>query len=151
MDTCHKILLAINDSDDAMRAVKYVSCIYNMLNSPSIYLFHVFPDPPPDYYKMGGSIEAYKEVMIDQGKNSLSQAKNTLTKCGVGEERINLDIQLANGRTISEAILEARQKCDCQTLVVGKRGISKSEEFLFGSISNTLARNCRGFTTLIVG
>ena len=37
------------------------------------------------------------------------------------------------------------------TVVTGKRGVSKAEEFLFGSISNALARHARDFTAWIVG
>ncbi len=58
---------------------------------------------------------------------------------------------MAEGRTISDTLLEVRQKGNFGTVVTGKRGVSKAEEFLFGSISNTLARHCNDFTSWIVG
>ncbi|WP_028579964.1 universal stress protein [Desulfogranum japonicum] len=151
MDDCRKILIAVNDSDDALRAVKYVGNFMKNINSSGYHLIHVFPDPPPDYYSQGGTLDAYKAIMENQGEAALDLAIKTLRKYHVPMDKITSDIQLADGRTISDAILEAREKCGCGTLVIGKRGISKNEEFLFGSISNTLSRKSRGFTTWVVG
>lgn len=146
-----KVLIAVNDSDDALRAVKYVGNFAAAMAEIEIFLVCVFPDPPPDYYTKGGSLDAYKEIMQYQAGKALDLAVANLNKGGVNSERITRDIQLADGRTISDVILDARERHDCNTLVVGKRGISKNEEFLFGSISNTLARKSGGFTTWVVG
>ncbi len=151
MNDCRKILIAVNDSDDALRAVQYVGTFMKDINTSTYHLIHVFPDPPPDYYGQGGTLDAYKAIMVNQGKEALDLAIKTLSNYGVPLEKITTDIQLADGRTISDAILEVRERCTCGTLVIGKRGISKNEEFLFGSISNTLSRKSRGFTTWVVG
>ncbi len=58
---------------------------------------------------------------------------------------------MAEGKTISETLLEAQRMGNFGTVVTGKRGVSKAEEFLFGSISNALARHCNDFTTWKVG
>jgi nucleotide-binding universal stress UspA family protein len=58
---------------------------------------------------------------------------------------------MAEGRTISEVVLEVQAEGDFGTVVTGKRGVSKAEEFLFGSISNALARHSKNFTSWIVG
>lgn len=146
-----KILVAVNDSDDALRAVHYVGQLAKVANTISLYLLYVYPDPPPDYYSKGGTLDAYKEIMQDQAGRAVKLAIKNLKKFGVSESRISTSIQLADGKTISQAILKALKECQCTTLVVGKRGISKNEEFLFGSISNTLARKTKGFATWIIG
>lgn len=146
-----KILIAVNDSDDALRAIQYVGQIAKVVDTASVYLLFVYPDPPPDYYSKGGTLYAYKAIMQDQAGNAVKLAVKNLKKIGVSEDRITSSIQLADGKTISQAILDALQEFECSTLVVGKRGISKNEEFLFGSISNTLARKTKGFATWIIG
>ncbi|SDP67959.1 universal stress protein [Desulforhopalus singaporensis] len=151
MHDWHKILVAVNDSDDALRAIRYVGQVASASNTVSIHLLYVYPDPPPDYYTKGGTLDAYREIMVDQAGTALRLAISNLTKLGISEEAITTSVQLADGLTISQAILNAMDKHQCNTLVVGKRGISKNEEFLFGSISNTLARKTKGFTTWIVG
>lgn len=151
MDDWQSILIAVNDSDDAMRAIHYVGQATQLAETISIHLLYVHPDPPPDYYTKGGTLDAYREIMNDQAKQALETAISKLKKFGVSEKNIKTDVQLAEGKTISQAILQAQKTYQCSTVVVGKRGISKNEEFLFGSISNTLARKTKGFTTWIVG
>lgn len=146
-----KMLVAVNDSDDAMFAVHYVGKAAQKAGDLSITLLFVYPDPPPDYYHKGGTLGAYKEIMNDQGRKVMKQATDILGRYDIPQDNIKTDIRLAKGKTISQAILETRKEQDFSTLVVGKRGISKNEEFLFGSISNTLARESREFTTWVVG
>ena len=140
-----KILVAVNDSDDALRAIQYVGQVAKFADKVTIYLLYIYPDPPPDYYGKGGTLDAYIEIMHHQADSAIQLAKDRLTKLG------GTEIQLADGKTISQAILQAQKEYQCNTLVVGKRGISKNEEFLFGSISNTIARKTKGFTTWVVG
>lgn len=151
MSECQKLLVAVNDSNDALRAVQYVGQVAAIAETISIHLLYIFPDPPPDYYSKGGTLDAYKEIMHSQGKEALDLAMTNLKRCNINDERIFTSIELANGQTISQAILTGMEKFQCDTLVVGKRGISKNEEFLFGSISNSLAKKTKGFTTWIVG
>jgi len=151
MSDWQKILIAVNDSDDTLRAIHYVGQIAKAMDAVSLNLLYVYPDPPPDYYTKGGTLDAYKEIMQDQAGRALNLAIAHLKKYGISDDCISTDILLAEGKTISQAILEVQEKTGCHTLVVGKRGISKNEEFLFGSISNTLAQKTKGFTTWIVG
>lgn len=151
MHDWQKILIAVNDSDDALRAVQYVGNVVRDVESASVYLLSVYPDPPPDYYDKGGTLEAYSEIMHDQAGSAIKLAISQLNQSGLPNSAITSHIQLADGKTISQIILDAITEHGCNTLVVGKRGISKNEEFLFGSISNTLARKTKGFTTWIVG
>jgi nucleotide-binding universal stress UspA family protein len=37
------------------------------------------------------------------------------------------------------------------TIVVGRRGISKAEQFLFGSVSNKIVQNAKDCTVWVVG
>lgn len=151
MHDWRRILVAVNDSDDALRAVQYVGQLLKITDELDIHLICVYPDPPPDYYQRGGTFDAYNEIMQHQAGEAMELAQNNLEKMGVKRERITTHIQLADGKTISQVILNALKEFECQTLVVGKRGISKNEEFLFGSISNSIARKTKGFTTWIVG
>ncbi len=146
-----KILVAVNDSNDSAHALNYVGQLAESVNQIFIFLIYVFPDPPPDFYHKGGTQEAYREIMLHQGEKVMELAVKTLGKYGVDQSNISTKIRLAEGKSISQVILDEREKHDISTLVVGKRGISKNEEFLYGSISNTLARKSKGFTTWVVG
>lgn len=146
-----KILIAINGTDTAMKAVRYVGEMVVAVKVAKVWLLHVYPDPPPDFHVNGGTLDQYKEQMEGQGREVILKATEILKEYGFEEKQIVGDIQIANKLSISKAVIEAQKKYGCGTVVVGKRGVSKAEEFLFGSISNALARDSLGFTTWVVG
>jgi nucleotide-binding universal stress UspA family protein len=45
--------------------------------------------------------------------------------------------------SISDLILHEQQEGGYGTLVVGRRGVSKKEEFLFGSVSSRVVRDAK--------
>lgn len=151
MSDWQKIMIAVNETEAAMRGVKYVGEMMVSVKVTSICLLHIFPDPHPEFYQKGGTLEQYREEMEEQGNKIMVKASNMLKDYGVPEELITFDVRMANNQTISKAIIEEQQKHGCGTVVVGKRGLCKAEEFLFGSISNALSRESHDFTTWVVG
>ena len=51
---------------------------------------------------------------------------------------------------MAECILAEREKRDYDTIVVGRQGLSRKEEFLFGSISNKIVNHARDCTVWII-
>lgn len=145
------ILVAVDEMESSLRALNYVGEIARFLDTASICLLHVYPEPPPDFYQNGGELTAYQTERIEHAEHIFSQGLEILIKKGIKREAVYHTTHMAEGKTISQTVLDVCDKGGFGTVVTGKRGVSKSEEFLFGSISNTLARNCRNFTTWIVG
>lgn len=54
-------------------------------------------------------------------------------------------------KSISAAILDMQVREHYGTIVVGKRGIPKAEEFLFGSISNALVHTGKDIAVWVIG
>jgi len=96
-------------------------------------------------------LSAYKEEQDAKAERVFDKAMALLTEAGVSQEQVSTDNRFAEGKTISEELLAVRSEGDFGTVVVGKRGVSRTEEFLFGSISNALAQHSVNFTTWIVG
>ncbi len=151
MTNWQKILLAVDGSETSVRAVEYVSKIAPLMEDATICMLNVYPEPPPDYYTQGGRFDRYKMMREKRAKEMLDEAAALLGAAGVPETHITRRISMAEGRTISEVVLEVQAEGDFGTVVTGKRGVSKAEEFLFGSISNALARHSKNFTSWIVG
>lgn len=145
------ILICVDSSQNSDRAVEYVGRFVRYLKEVKICLLHVYPLPPPDYFVKGGTVESYTQSREQRGIKLLKRAATTLVAQGVSETCISKVVSMAEGRSISQQVLEIRRNGNCGTVVTGKRGISKAEEFLFGSISNALARQSKDFTTWIVG
>lgn len=147
----NNILVAMDEMDSSLRAVKYVSKITSRIHGVSICLLHIYPEPAPDFFTQGGQLEEYQAKRIAKTKTIFDRGLEILLEAGIKREAIYCTTHMAEGKTISETLLEVQRMGDFGTVVTGKRGVSKAEEFLFGSISNALARHCNDFTTWIVG
>jgi nucleotide-binding universal stress UspA family protein len=52
--------------------------------------------------------------------------------------------------SMAECILAERDDTEYHTLVVGRQGISRSEEFLFGSVSSKIVNHAKNCTVWVV-
>jgi nucleotide-binding universal stress UspA family protein len=52
--------------------------------------------------------------------------------------------------SIAECIIEEQNRLGCSTIVVGRQGLSRSEEILFGSVSSKLVGRAKNCTVWIV-
>jgi nucleotide-binding universal stress UspA family protein len=151
MENWNKILIAIDGSETSERAVRYVGKVAPTIDNVQICLLHVYPGPPPDYYTKGGRLDAYRRKRDKVAKMMLKEAAHILEEMGVDPGDVKSRFCMAEDKTISSVVLEIQAEGDFGTVVAGKRGVSKAEEFLFGSISNALARHSKNFTSWIVG
>jgi nucleotide-binding universal stress UspA family protein len=147
----NNILVAVDEMESSLLAVEYVGQVTSGLKTVSICLLHVYPEPPPDFFVKGGLIEEYQSQRIARAERIFQRGLEILVSGGIKREAIYCTTHMAEGKTISHTVLEVQRSGDFGTVVTGKRGVSKAEEFLFGSISNALARHCNDFTTWIVG
>jgi len=146
-----KILMAVDEGETSLRALRYVARIAASMGDVSLCLLHIYPEPPPDFYQRGGQIADYRAEKEKRAEIIFAQAERVLFEAGIQPGRVQRSIRPAEGRSISQVVLDVQKEGDFGTVAVGKRGVSKAEEFLFGSISNALARHSNGFTTWVVG
>lgn len=151
MGNWYNILVAVDAMESSLSAVHYVGRVAGNIEAATICLVHVYPEPPPDFSIKGGQREHYQAQRIARAEQIFQRCIEILITAGIKREAVFCTTQMAEGKTISETLLEVRRRGDFGTVVTGKRGVSKAEEFLFGSISNALARHCQDFTAWIVG
>ena len=151
MENREKILLAVDGSKASARAVHYVGKFASLTTHVEVCILNVYPEPPPDYYTKGGLLDEYQDVREKRALAMFKEARAILVEAGVRENQLTQLVRIAARKTISEEVLAVQAEGDYGTVVAGKRGVSKAEEFLFGSISNALARNSKQFTSWIVG
>ncbi len=151
MGNWYNILVAVDAMESSLSAVQYVGRVAGKIAAVSICLVHIYPEPPPDFYTKGGVREVYQTQRIARAEQIFQRCVEILVTAGIKREAIFCTTHMAEGKTISDTLLEVRRMGDFGTVVTGKRGISKAEEFLFGSISNALAHHCQDFAAWIVG
>ena len=150
MDEWKKIIVAVDDSQRSFNAVEYVGFFVNNVQDVHLCLLHVYPEPPPNYH-LTGTLDGYKALHESQADMIFSRAKSILHKCGVADASITTRCFMADRQSISAAILDMQVRERYGTIVVGKRGIPKAEEFLFGSVSSALVHTGKDIAVWVIG
>lgn len=145
-----RIILAIDDSKRSLNAVEYVGCMVGHVQDIRLCLLHIYPEPPPNYH-LTGTLETYKNTQEEQAKQLFTKARAVLHSYGIDPAAVTAKCLMASHTTISAAILDMQLQEKYGTIVVGKRGIPKAEEFLFGSISSALVHTGKDIAVWVVG
>ena len=153
----NKILVAMDESENAMRAVEYISKV--IAKDHEITLFSVLmdtaaicdmnsPELIPYFTSQQTifcSLEDKKKELIDQ---ALEKAKTILVESGFNEALITTKTQIKKSGVARDIIEEANQGYD--SLVIGRRGISGLKEFFLGSVSNKVLNNVKDISIILV-
>jgi len=78
-----------------------------------------------------------------------TEATNLLVQIGVQPEQIEFKFGVKEGE-LAPAILDEVDLGHYETLVVGRRGLSRMREFFLGSISTELVREAQGCAVCVV-
>lgn len=140
----NKILIAVDLSENSLKAVEYVGAMTSCHPAVQITLLHVIKEPSPDIMPDEKQRQSHVERVRAEVLTLMEQAAKRLTSMGIPEKHVKVKIQTCKiPVTISELILH-EQKCGGYgTIVIGRRGVSKREEFLFGSVSNSVMREAK--------
>lgn len=147
----NKILIAIDLSENSLKAIDYVAKMMECHSVVDITLLHVIKEPSPDV--MPDEQERKRQIEETRADilGLMEKAAQRLIVHDIPEKNIHLKIQVCSKPvTVAELILHERQSGGFGTIVVGRRGMSKKEEFLFGSVSNKIVREARECTVWVV-
>jgi nucleotide-binding universal stress UspA family protein len=151
MSAWNKTLVAIDETETSRRALRYLGEVSGATSRLEICLLHVYPEPPPYYLQEGRSLQDYRQDREQRAQRIFAAAAGLLAEYGISPAQISSICRMSTTQeTISKVILKAQAAGGYGTVVVGKRGVSKAEEFLFGSISNAIVRNSSNFTVWVV-
>jgi nucleotide-binding universal stress UspA family protein len=149
-----KVLIAMDESENSMKAVKYVADTVNP-KAVEITLFSVLSEVPgtglekePSLHPVFASKMLELKGLTEEKRKMIesvtASARKILEEAGISGDRINIKLQAKKVGIARDIILEAQAE-NYDTIVVGRRGVSAIKEFMFGSVSNKVvnfARNC---------
>ena len=158
-----KILLAVDASENAMRAVEYVGSIAGDCAGFEVQLLCIERLPHRDLHPDDESWKTSCEMARKELKGFLDKARQTLIDMGVPKmsatERYVASCHspfsdttpvCSRGTSVAQEILGELKAGGFGTVVVGRRGVSKAEEFLFGSVSNKIIHSAKDCTVWVV-
>jgi len=154
--TTHKIIVAIDGSENALRAVDHLSFILDSCKHQAIdiLLLNIWPG----FIAVSGPwiiphLSAFPTSKIKYKERTtlfLKQAEEMILGAELFPNQIKKKIVLKN-TDISQAILLEAHQGGYETIVVGRRGISKAKEFFMGSVSNKILQQAGNKVVWIVG
>lgn len=144
------ILIAVDESDNARRAVSYVGGLLGGLPGFKVKLLHVIPDPEEDYFPTAAEKEKWLARTKEKIENMLSDYRQVLVDHGFSKNDVSVHSTLRYCPSMAVCILSERDKTRYDTIVVGRQGVSRSEEFLFGSISSKIVNHAKDCTVWVV-
>jgi nucleotide-binding universal stress UspA family protein len=152
-----KILVAMDDSENAMRAVEFVA--KNFTPSHEVTLFSVIPDTMAicdmNSPELVPYFQAQQEsfcLLEDQKRkligDSLEKAKSLLLEAGFEEKALTVKAN-PKKQGVARDIVEEASK-GYSTIVMGRRGLSGIKEFLMGSVSQKVLHLTKNNSILLV-
>ena len=156
-----KILVAMDSSEGALRTLDHVGNLFIDRN-PEILLFHVIRGLAvfqPGYEEL--SLPAEQKDWVNVVKKEFKEAhdriqavfEDSIRKLEQrGADRNRIATRVVTGvPSRAETIVEHAKAGDYGTMVVGRKGASRIEEFLMGRVSNKVLQLAKGFAVWLVG
>lgn len=144
------VLVAVDDSEDSRRAVQYVGYLLGRIEGVQVTLMHVIPDPEEDYFPSDDEKTRWVERYRQRMEAVLNEYHRMLVKDGLAENAVEKSLPLRFCPSMAECILTERNRREYGTIVIGRKGLSRKEEFLFGSISSKIVNHARHCTVWVV-
>jgi len=144
------ILIGVDESENSRRAVSYVGQFLGESGKVKVTLLHVIPKPVEDFFSDRNAEKKWIENHSRKVDAFLEEYRQILIHWGFGSENIRLRYPVCYCPSVVECILTEREETGCNTIVVGRQGLSQSEEFIFGSISSKLVTHAHHCTVWIV-
>ena len=152
-----KVLVAIDDSENAIRAVEFIANSFTTDNK--ITLFNVIPDTAalcemnsPEltpYFKSQQTsfclLEEKKKELVNQ---AVQKAKSILMDAGFDEKNITVKSEVKTSGVARDIVKEAESGYN--VIVMGRRGVSGIKEFILGSVSQKVFNLAKDTSVLVV-
>jgi len=144
------ILIAVDESENARRAVSYVGQLLGGLVGFNVTILHVVPEPEEDYFPTSAQKEKWFTQYRQKVDAMLEEYRQLLIQKGFDPKNVAVRSTVRYCPSMAECILSEMDETQYSTIVVGRQGLSRSEEFLFGSISSKIVNHARNCTVWVV-
>ncbi len=157
-----KILIAIDGSEGALRAVEYVGQQFAGAADLQVTLFHVSPGVPPELWDDGHILtedeKAARKTVLDKWLNNqklklesiFKPAAERLIKEGMKPHQIETKPVSESVKNTPECILAEARTGGYQTLVMGRCGGSPAAHALLGSTVSKIINRGAGIAICVV-
>jgi len=149
-DSERHLLVAVDESENSKRTVMYVADFFGNDKDVFLTLLSIIPEPSEDYFPTDTERQEWTHNKKNTMQTVLAGYKAILLGGGFQEKQIETKLSIRTCVSISDAILEEQEKLRCCIVVVGRRGLTHTEEFVFGSTSNKILHHAKHCAVMVV-
>ena len=143
----NSMLIAMDDSVSSRTAVDFIANLAICPEEVDITLLHVFRKPSAGEELMG---EKFMKEQPTRYLKAMEMAKDKLVEKGCNPKTLSIKLVEDPYPTVAEGIIDQFDKGDYSMVVIGRKRMSKAEEFVRGDISIKLVRALKGAAVLVV-
>ena len=143
----NSILVALNDSVSSRKALEFVLQFSILPKDADLTLLHVFRKPPAGEDLMG---EKFMRQQPARLQKFLEDTREKFVRNGFDPARIEIKLTTETYPTITEGIIDQFNKGNYKMVVLGRKRMSKAEEFVLGDVGVKLVRALEGVAILVV-
>jgi nucleotide-binding universal stress UspA family protein len=141
------ILVALNDSVSSRAVVDFLTRMALCPEDWRIHLLHFFRKPSSSEELMG---KKFTQDQPSRMMKVLEKAKEKLVEIGFIPGNIETELVQQEYDTIADGIIDQAKRRDSSLVVIGRKKMSKAEEFVMGDISVKVIRALEGAAVLVV-
>ncbi len=152
-----RILVAFDDSDNAMRAVEFIAqsfspeheiTLFSVLQDIAVICDMYSPELTPYFLSQRDAFCSIEDKKKDFVEKAIKEAKEFLRKAGFDEKNITIKIETQKKGIARDIINEASSGYDI--VIMGRRGLSGIKGFILGSISQKVLNASKNISVLLV-
>lgn len=143
----NSILVAMNDSVSSRAALNFFVRLALCPEDCEITLFHVFRKPTATEELMG---KKFTEQQPMRFRSMLEKAKEKLIECGYHPGRIETLLVTDPYPTVADGIIDQCKKSHYDVVIIGRKRMTKAEEFVLGDVSVKLLRALEKMAVFVV-
>ncbi len=144
-----KMLIAIDDSKNAMKAVEYAGQQFSGIGDLQITLLHVLPNLPAIFWDEGHILseqeKADRKKVVDKWladrkakmEPIFRMAIEALIETGIKAQQIQMK-SISDSTDVAQSVLEEARDGGYQTIIVGRRGAAGGKHTLIGSVTSRI-------------
>lgn len=144
------IMVAVDSSDNARRAVLFVGDFFGCYEGFQVTLLHIILEPEATFFRDNAERQKWTADKLAEAKKIMDEYRHILVDAGFSQDKINVRIDTMRGSSVADCIIKEQEEMKCCTIVIGRRGISKKEEFIFGSTSNKIIHEAKKCAVLVI-
>jgi len=157
MNRKHKLLIAVDGSQGALSAVRYISRMVTP-EDKHITLFHLLPDLPEPFLDLNLSAVGSEDLfMIDEwrreqhrfSEEKLETARQVLLKAGFTSGQVQAEARIKQVGVARDILVESYK--GYSAVVIGRTGQSAFAGMSIGSVANKLLAGMHNLPVIIVG